>query len=310
MRHLFPIALILVASIATAQEPLNVEVSIVEVDAVVQTVKKTVVSFESADLESSESVESSETAKRKAALVSVSEEATVDAFSKDFEVAQVIETTGNRFLVLGSPGKYMLVIDTGDRNKFMPVVIPGSEDNPPPPKDDDPPASDLSSLKESSSMLADKLGDPVARKLLADALDIDLPDDFEQAKNKVQDAVNNTLLFRKRVMTREEWQVSRLKDWMAGWRRPLVREMDRLEVDTLEEYKKAVRLISIGLGESSEPDQIRSIKSTTPKQDLPSDPIPITHYLRSTTELVPVIVKECGPFGRCIDRVRWIEVTR
>lgn len=309
MRTCLFVLFALVPVVVNAQQSLDVEVSVVEIEAVVETVKRVQLRFEGNQLEGSETVVSTQEAKRPAVLLKTSEAAKVDAFSTDFEVATVVEAGENRFLVTGSPGKYMCVVDTGDRNKFVPIIIPEFDQPDEPNEPDEPPAPGLESLAVSSSTLAGNVDDQPTRMALADALGADLEGDLTAMKATVQTAVEDVLLERRGESLK--------KDWLNGWRRPLSQEMVRLEVQTDDQYREAIRQIVVGLRKTAGAQSILKVK-VGPDKKTPEkkptvapkkQPIPISMMLpQASVRLVPITVRRCGPFGVCREEIQWVEV--
>lgn len=296
---------LIIASVVVAQQPLKVDVSIVQVEAVKQTIERTTLKFESVELAPTESVESSKSSSIPAALITVSEAATVDAFSTDFDIAEVTPAGENRFLLTGKPGKYMAVVDTGDRNKYVPIVIPGKATDPGEPEEPETPDLDLSSLADSSNTLASKVNDLPTRQALAVSLGGDIEGSFSEMRVEIQTRVEDTLLVRKGE--------SRKKDWLNGWRRPISEEMVRLKVETAEQYREAIRQIVVGLKRDSQGSQsvLKLKKSPTLAKSLPVQSRPrLTNLLpQSRTRLIPVTRLVCGPLGVCREVTEWIEVT-
>lgn len=287
-------------------QPLSVEIAITEVSTATQDVSKVVVTYGDVTLDVSERVIRESTTKENAALIIVSEKAVVTAFNQAFEVFLAREVDTNVYLLVATPGKYLVIVDVeGGRSTIRTVELKPHDSGPAPPPIDPPiePVPDLSDLAKLSADLAAKINDPTTQAQLAaslGALDLLASSSIETAQAKVQTVVEGVLLARQGD--------SKFANWLDGWRRPLQSEMQKTPL-TLESYAEAIKHIAAGLKK-----KISDVKRSNPVTKAKAAPPAISwkepDFL--TTNDVGMIwhgrrlERRCQPNGTC--QFIWIKI--
>ena len=237
MKLLMSILLVLVPISAIAQEsvvslgvsPLSLESSTVEIVTTVETVERTNVSYEGRLLEGSSRVIGERSKQRLATLVkSSTPPVAVHAYTTDFISVDLISVSEKEFLLDAKPGRYLLVFDTETGAKIRPVVVESS-------------GPDTEAIAALVANLASDLNDTETAGAIGAALNrlsFD-GDSVESAKNKVQVEIKQVLLNRSRASAR--------KDWLNGFRRPLSQAIDRLEIESVEDYALVIQAIAESL---------------------------------------------------------------
>ena len=227
---LVPVSVIAQESVVRlGASPLSLESSTVEIVTTVETVERTNVSYEGRLLEGSSRVIGERSKQRLATIVkSSSPPVAVHAYTPDFVSVDLIAVSETEFLLDAKPGRYLLVFDTETGAKIRPVVVESSGPD-----------------TEAISALVTKLVSDLNDTETAGAISVALSrlsfdgDSVESAKNKVQTEIKQVLLNRSRASAR--------KDWLNGFRRPLSQAIDRLEIESVEDYALVIQAIAESL---------------------------------------------------------------
>ena len=227
---LVPVSVIAQESVVSlGASPLSLESSTVEIVTTVETVERASVSYEGRLLEGSSRVIVERSKQRLATLVkSSSVPIAVHAYTTDFISVDLISVSEKEFLLDAKPGRYLLVFDTETGAKIRPVVVESS-------------GPDTEAIAALVANLASDLNDTETAGAIGAALNrlsFD-GDSVESAKNKVQVEIKQVLLNRSRASAR--------KDWLNGFRRPLSQAIDRLEIESVEDYALVIQAIAESL---------------------------------------------------------------
>ena len=212
---------------------LSVDSETVEVETVIKSIEQRSVVFGDLELSGSTKVVSSKSTKTSGVLITVSENArSVVAFNTGFDPAIVSMISGKQYLLTGSPGKYLVIVDTANGSIVRPVVIESS-------------GGDFSELAKLSSTLAMQLDDPDTQRAIGRELRSRLDKlgagSLDGAFAMVQAGVETALSARKGD--------SRYVDWLNGWRRPIQKQLESFEIDSVEQYQLAMTEVVNGLAE-------------------------------------------------------------
>lgn len=158
----------------------------------------------------------------------------------------------NIFFAIPKPGKYTFGLIVANKEAqidyvFHTVLVKSSPGTPPstdpslPPPPIPPPAS-YAEVTRTSKLGADSLDDPPTRAALTQALTntlLNLQPSLQEAKGQVSTTIETVLLFRN--------PVSRTKDWLNKWRKPVQNSIEKQAPTTIEEYKRVLQAIIDGL---------------------------------------------------------------
>ena len=280
---------------------LTVETSITNLDKTVITLERCEVSIEGELLGVPTETETSRRQDlQPVAMIVASEAATVTAFDSNFAPQSVGQISDTKFYLAASPGRYLLLVNTGAKSAVAVAVIPAAEPVPDPVDPVEPPPSDVSVLAKLSADLANRINDQPTRERLAASLARPIEsDNLEAAQNEIQWRIRDELKKRPRGTD---------SPWLIDWRQPIQKEIQRLGVTTLSDYAAAIKAVADGLlakpegsTESSGSLGIIPVDTTTILSALQPDP----QY-----ELVPVLTKRCRPDGTCYQAYEYHRVLK
>lgn len=234
------------------------------------------------------------------AMIVTSEAATVTAFDSNFMPQSVDQISDTKFYLAASPGRYLLLVNTGTKSAVAVAVIPAAEPVPDPVDPVEPPPSDVSVLAKLSADLANRINDQPTRERLAASLARPIEsDNLDAAQNEIQWRIRDELKKRPRGTD---------SPWLIDWRRPIQKEIQRLGVTTLSDYAAAIKAVADGLLAKPE----GSTASGGSLGIIPADTTTILSALQPDPqyELVPVLIKRCRPDGTCYQAYEYHRVLK